>query len=394
MKKTNSINNNSPSVVHERILFTLNSLPETIKKFSNNTRNTRVALISAASLIAVLFLTLWTINPVFAQGMNFRQSVREFLGFNPEAQEIIEAPLTAQSISDIAEDQEPGQKEELTETAILTQPDEEGVQVPTVQVSGYIFELETETLYDGVTLVVGYNVRRENGEVMPPEEEYTKDHLAGYIRAFELLIDGEVYNSRSDSPLQLDWSDPYVYRQVVSYDLSGLAKPITAQTEIILRVAVHQYSENPLDTITTFADLPFSINTRHESSADTITAIDTLFTRGDFTVELMPISCSSIRTLITIRAYKTDDPSFGKRMDGQISISVKDLDGNIFPCPPNSTLASMGYGEDESGFTYLEYEWYVDPTFELPKTFQLTFGSTDVNPTTETKYDPIIINLP
>ena len=48
------------------------------------------------------------------------------------------------------------------------------------------------------------------------------------------------------------------------------------------------------------------------------------------------------------------DPGFGKRMNGQLAIQVRDMDGMTFPCPHNSELASYSYGEDSSGFTYLE----------------------------------------
>ena len=110
-------------------------------------------------------------------------------------------------------------------------------------------------------------------------------------------------------------------------------------------------------------------------------------------MELMPISQSATRTLITIRAYKDGDPDFGNNMDGQLAIQVKDMDGMMFPCPPNSELASYGLAE-ENGISFLEFKWYVDPQFELPDKFQLTFGSGDENPDENVSYEPIIIELP
>ena len=388
----NSINfeDKCPPAVHERILFTLNGLPDAKRAAQKKVRS---SLLAAASVLVALFMSLWAINPALADGISFRNAVSEFFGFNPAAKEIIEPPLAAPDITYMPEIMQPEETAALTETAVLAPPDDEGVRVPTAAVAGYIFELEPETLYDGVSLVAGYNVRREDGEPMPPEEEYTKDHIAGFIREYELLIDGKTYTSGGGA-MDLDWSDPYIYRQVCTYDLSGLDEPITEETEIIMRVAVHEYRERPLETITTFADLPFSVSTAHKDAAKIINPVETLFERGDFTVEVMPITCSATRTLITIKAYKLSDPDFGKKMDGLLAINVSGMDGNILPPPQNTGLASMGFREDETGFSYMEYEWNVDPLFELPKSFQLTFGSGDVNPTEEVSYEPIIVNLP
>jgi len=390
MKNFDKFNDRCPPVVHERILFTLNGLPNirTQKK-----KTVRASVLAAAAVLVALFMTLWAINPALADGNTFRSAVSEFLGFNPSAREIVEPPLAAQKITELPIVKEPEQTALLNATAVLTQPDKEGGRVPTALVSGYIFELEPETLYDGVTLVVGYNVRREDGEPMPPEEEYTKIHLAGFIRTFEVLIDGEMVRLEN-SGNEFDWSDPYVYRQITSYDLRKIDEPITDETEITLRIAVHEYGEKPQDTITTFADLPFSVNTSHEDNANIIIALETVFSRGDFTVELMPITHSAARTLIVIRAYKQDDPQFGKRMDGHLSINVKDMNGNILTPPQNTCLASMGHREDETGFTYMEYEWNVDPLLELPESFQLTFGRGDAESATNVDYEPIIIHLP
>ena len=389
MRHMNKFDDKCPPVVHERILFTLNGLPDAKKEAK---KTVRASVLAAASVLLALFTALWAINPALADGGTFRNAVSRFLGFNPAAEQIIEPPLAAPNITEMPPT-EPEQTAELTETAVLTQPDEEGVQVPTAKVSGYVFELEPETLYDGVTLVAGYNVRREDGGPMPPEEEYTKDHIAGFIRAFDILIDGEVVKFINTGS-EFDWDDPYIYRQICTYDLTGLDKPITEETEITLRVAVHEYRERPLETITTFADLPFSVNTSHEDSADIITPLQTIFSRGDFTVEVMPITRSAARTLITIRAYKDGDPDFGKRMDGQMAIHVKDMDGMFFPSPPNGELGGYSFREDSTGFTYMEYVWDVDPLFELPKTFRLTFGPGDVNSGEEVSYEPIIVNLP
>ena len=390
MRNINDMEYKCPPQVHERILFTLNSLPRANKTKSHTVR---ASFLAAASVLVALFITLWAIDPALAAGNTFRNAVSSFFGFNPSAKEIIEPPLAAPDIAEAQEAPQPEQTAQLSETAVLTQPDEQGVQVPTAAVSGYVFELEPETLYDGVILVAGYNVRREDGEPMPPEAEYTKDHIAGFIREYELIIDGKSYSSGGGA-MELDWSDPYIYRQVCTYDLSGLDKPITEDTEIIMRVAVHEYRERPLETITTFADLPFSVNTSHEDSAGVLVAAESVFTRGDFTVELMPITQSATRTLITIRAYKDGDPDFGKKMDGYLAIQVKDMDGMTFPCPPNSGLASYSFGENDDGSSYLKFEWYVDPLFELPDKFQLTFASGDVNPAESVSYEPIIIELP
>ena len=308
MRNINNIEYKCPPEVHERILFTLNGLPRANKP---KTHTVRASFLAAASVLVALFITLWAIDPALAAGNTFRNAVSSFFGFNPSAKEIIEPPLAAPDIAEVQQATQPEQTAQLSETAQLTQPDEEGVQVPTAAVAGYVFELEPETLYDGVTLVAGYNVRREDGEPMPPEQEYTKDHIAGFIREYELIIDGKSYSSGGGA-MDLDWSDPYIYRQVCTYDLSGLDKPLTENTEIIMRVAVHEYRERPLETITTFADLPFSVDTSHEDSAGSMEPTESVFSRGDFTVELMPISQSATRTLITIRAYKEGDPILEK----------------------------------------------------------------------------------
>ena len=263
MKNIIKLEDKCPPQVHERILFTLNGLPRAHKA---KTHTARASILTAAAVLVALFITLWTIDPALAAGNTFRNAVSSFFGFNPSAKEIIEAPLAAPDIAEVQQAPQPEQTAQLTEVAQLTQPDEQGVQVPTAAVAGYVFELEPETLYDGVTLVAGYNVRREDGEPMPPEMEYTKDHIAGFIREYELIIDGKSYSS-GDGAMELDWSDPYIYRQVCTYDLSGLENPITENTEIIMRVAVHEYRERPLETITSFADLPFSVDTSHQDSA-------------------------------------------------------------------------------------------------------------------------------
>ena len=390
MRNINNIEYKCPPEVHERILFTLNGLPR-VQKAKNHT--VRASFLAAASVLVALFITLWAINPALAAGNTFRNAVSSFFGFNPSAKEIIEPPLAAPDIAEVQQAPQPEQTAQLLETAQLTQPDEEGVQVPTAAVAGYVFELEPETLYDGVTLVAGYNVRREDGEPMPPELEYTKDHIAGFIREYEILIDGEVVKF-INAGSEFDWSDPYIYRQVCTYDLSGLDKPITEDTEITMRVAVHQYGESPSATVTEFADLPFSVNTSHEDSADIIIPLQTIFSRGDFTVEVMPITRSATRTLITIRAYKESDPDFGRNMDGYLAIHVKDMDGMLFPSPPKVDVGGYGFREDSTGFTYVEYECNIDPQFELPKTFRLTFGPGDVNCGEEVSYEPIIVELP
>lgn len=373
-----------PYPVHEKILQTLNNLPDHQKKGRINARN--IAAI-AASVILVTSGALWAINPVLAQEYTLRQAVANFFNFNPSAQELIEPLPSAgngQGDTYISEDGV------LIGAEDQTLENEDIKQIPTATASDYVFELENQTVYDGETLTVGYNVRRMDGEPMPPKEEFTKDHIAGFIRAYELSIDGKTMDLIN---MGYDWSDPYIYSQVCSFSLNNLKEPLTDKSQAVLRIAVYNYGQAESGTATAFAEIPFTVDISHEDYADRIIAVENIFRRGDFTVELKPIIHSVMNTQVTILAYKKDDPGFGKRMDGKLSISVRDMAGNMFPCPQNSEMSNMGSKENDNGFTYMEYNWFIDPEIKLPQQFQLVFEEGYKQTGAEVSYDPIIVEL-
>ena len=373
--KTNRNNTASPAAVHNRIIWTLNRLPD---RKSGSRKGLKIAVVACLALIFVALSAVWTINPVFAQGITFRESVSKFLGFNDEAQGMVEAPLQAEEV-------QPEPKGGVPEgTAALTEEDEQGVQVPAVQLETYVFELEPQTVYDGSVLVCGFNVRKADGSDMPDEATFTKDHLAGFIRIREMLIDDEVV---AFNKTEFDRSDPAVYRQVCSFDLGSLNTPITEDTTCVLRVAYYHYGPDGIDQNTTYAELPFSVNLEHQDYAAVKAVSENTLEFDDFTIEILPIVENVMGSEVTIKAYKEGDAEFGTAMDGQLMIGIKDIDGKIIPCPPNSEIGHMGAQTDESGNSYMEYTYYIDPGYTIPSRIMLVIRQG------EAEAETVLINI-
>ncbi|MBN2878578.1 MAG: hypothetical protein JXN65_03015 [Clostridia bacterium] len=367
-----------PPVVSERIKNTLNTLPERRKhKVRLNVVNTFA--VAAAALLS-LFIVTWAVNPAMASGNTFRDMLLALTNSHPEAQEIIEAPMPAPDVK-------PAESETAPEdTAALITSDEQNVSVPAVIVDGYEFRLEDQILYDGAQLTVGYNVRKADGSPMPSVEAFTEVHMAGFIRMRELMLGdtalpsaGQVYN--------YNWDDPYIYRQVSTFDLRDVSQDITDETEFVLSIGVYDYSV-PKATVEHFAYLPFCVNTSHDEFASTYSLEQSIFDTGDFTVEVMPIIESVTGTKIEVRTYKKDDPAWGKRENENMFVRIKTTDGT-----PIGVTASFGFGVAEDGSTYIQsiYELAADET--LPKQLIIYFSCGDANTGEAVEYEPITITF-
>ena len=367
-----------PTKVHNKITNTLNNLPRRNRQTSFfNVVNT---LAASAAAILLLFIVTWTINPVMAQGNTFREMLAEFFVSYPEAEQIAEAPLPAPQINEAENETMP------VETAALVTSDESEAKVPSVVIDGYEFRLEDQIIYDGAQLTVGYNVRKTDGSPMPSMEEFTKDHIAGFIRERELLMGDVKFLSQGE--LIFDWDDPYIYRQLITYDLRDVSSQVTDETEFVLCVGLYDYGEKPTDTIEKFANLPFCVNTEHEDYATGYELEQSTFDLGDFVVEVQPIVVSATGTKIEIRGYKEGDPDFGIEMGEKIFIRIQTIDGANM-----GITGSFGAGRAQDGSTYIETIYDLAPTEELPQQFRIYFTPGDGNTGETVDYDPIIVSF-
>lgn len=367
-----------PSIVNHRINETLNKLPNRRKQIVQfNILNTAVASIAA---ILLLFLVTWTINPVMAQGITFRDTLIQMLNHNPAAEEIIEAPLPAPEIKEAKNEIVP------EETAALIVSEEQLVEIPAVVIDGYEFRLEDQIIYDGAQLTIAYNVRKANGSTMPNIEEFTKVHMAGFIRTRELCI-GDI-KLQSIGQTIYDWDDLYVYRQVMTYNMRNIATDVTDSTEFILSVGIYHYKNSPTDTIEHFAYLPFCVNTAHSDFATSCELEQNLFDAEEFIVEVLPIIESVNGIQIEVRVYKLDDSSWGKRVNEDMFVRIESLDGT-----PIGFTGSFGYGISANGTTYIETIYELSPDEKLPKQLRIYFSCGDANAGTEVDHEPIIITF-
>ena len=378
MDKQNDFIGDCPLVVSNQIDKTLNNLPNRKKQIIQfNFVNTIAASVAA---LLLLFIVTWTINPVMASGNTFRDVLFAMINDSTTAQEIIEPPLPAPDIAEAENEIIP------EETAALIISDEQGIEIPAVIVDGYEFRLEDQIIYDGAQLTIAYNVRKADGSPMPSVEEFTKVHMAGFIRMRELLM-GDVSLEYVGEYIY-DWDDPYMYRQVMTFNMRDVSSGITDETEFILSIGIYDYGEKATDTIEHFAYLPFCVNTSHNEFAASFVLEQSLFDTGEFIVEVMPLIESVTGTQIEIRTYKPDDAGWGKRVNEDIFVRIEKLDGTSL-----GISGSFGFGVADDGTTYIETIYELAADEKLPQQLKIYFSCGDSNSGEQVSYEPIIITF-